>query len=279
MPSSWLDSLRLLTKEGFELFEADSVVLKRCRIGQGFEMLWDMKSTCCLQNAPQFNRVQCNNVAFCCHSKISPRPKKKALAPLAICEAKSHFIVTFVIVIVQYITGLAWTCWIHWILLAHIGTIWHSSQWKAEKTSHTPCVPEVSRWSFKRSASSRSFSTCSPSKVSPRTSAMGSIWHMAAIWIHMDQSRVIQSHPESQNVDMPKESNENCRPSGSSGCLGPDGKVCNWIWRTLFHFHKLEVRGFPRARQTNRCFKVVDSNLWCLFMSVYVIMCASAFGL
>jgi len=36
--------------------------------------------------------------------------RKKALAPLAICEAKSHFIVTFVIVIVQYLRGLVWTC-------------------------------------------------------------------------------------------------------------------------------------------------------------------------
>ena len=168
--------------------------------------------------------------------------RKKALAPLAICEAKSHFIVTFVIVIVQYLRGLVWTCWIHWILLAHIGTIWHSSQWKAKKTSHTPCVRELSRRSFKRSASSRSFSTCSPSKVSPRT-----WWDpgMAAIRIHMDQPRVIQSHPESQNVDMPKETNENCRPSGSSGWF----RLSGTRWKSL-QLNMANAVSLSQARST-----------------------------
>lgn len=177
-------------------------------------------------------------MAFCCHSKISPPTAKriqKALAPLAICEAKSHVISFHCHICHCHCPIYNRTCMdllnlyefigFYWHILAHIGTIWHSSQWKAKKTSHTPCV--LSRFLAGplkgqplRGASPLAHLQRSPQGPVP----YGMPYGMAASYGSM---RVIQSHPGSPNVDMPKETNENCRPSGSSGCLGPDGKVCN----------------------------------------------------
>ena len=118
---------------------------------------------------PQSDRVQLSPIESMWNFAVQKDAAdlKSLWLRLQFAQQNQHFIVRVVIVI---------HCPI-WIgnhrtlnLLAHIGTLLNGKQ----TTPPTPWVRAVSR-SFKRSASSRSFSTCSPSKVSPRTCAIGVI--------------------------------------------------------------------------------------------------------
>ena len=183
---------------------------------------------------------------------IPPTAKKKALAPLAICEAKSHFISFHCHICHCHCPISKRTCMDLLNSLDFIGTYWHHlalfSMESKKDQPHIACVLSRFLVGPLKGQPLRGASPLAHLQRSPQ----GPVPYGIPAWLpHMGFHEKVQSQPGSPNVDMPKETNENCRPSGSSGCLGPDGKVCNWIWRTLFHFHKLEKTGLSQSK-TNK---------------------------